>query len=56
MGWSLNLEIGLLEIADLVLTFVLALLVVKIGWRFTNVRAGKDLILEEGKKIIQVCD
>lgn len=56
MEWGLDLRIGLVEFVHLVVTIVLAYLVAKIGWRFTNVRAAKDLVLEEGRRSLQVCD
>lgn len=56
MGLCWNLEVGLAEFFDLLVTSFLAIWVVRIGWRFTNVRAAKDLVLEEGRRILQVCD
>ncbi|MDE2645385.1 MAG: hypothetical protein OXI05_06060 [Bacteroidota bacterium] len=56
MGLCWNLEVGLVEFFDLLVTSFLAIWVVRIGWRFTNVRAAKDLVLEEGRRILQVCD
>ena len=52
----MNLEFGLVEFLDFLATIGLALLVVRIGWRFTNVRAARDLVLEEGRRTLHVCD
>ena len=56
MEWGLDLKIGLVDLAHFVVTVVLAYLIAKIGWRFTNIRAAKDLVLEEGRRSLQVCD
>lgn len=56
MGWELNLQIGIVDLAHLIVIIVLAYLVSEIGWRFTNIRAAKDLVLEEGRRSLQVCD
>ncbi|MCY4674795.1 MAG: hypothetical protein OXD43_13725 [Bacteroidetes bacterium] len=56
MEWGLDLKIGLVESIHLLVTIVLAYLLAKIGWRFTNIRAAKDLVLEEGRRSLQVCD
>lgn len=56
MGWEFDLKIGIIEFAHLLVTIVLAYLVSKIGWRFTNIRAAKDLVLEEGRRSRRVCD
>ena len=54
MEWSWDLQVGVVELADLVATFILALIIAIVGWRFTNVRAAKDLILKECGKALQV--
>ena len=56
MGWEFDLKVGIIEFAHLLVTIVLAYLISKIGWRFTNVRAAKDLVLEEGSRSRRVCD
>lgn len=56
MGWELDLKIGIVELGHLIVTIVLACLVAKIRWRSTNIRAAKDLVLEEGRRSLQVCD
>lgn len=56
MGWEFDLKIGIVELVHLLVTILLAYLVSKIGWRLTNVRAAKDLVLEEGRRSLQVCD
>lgn len=56
MEWKLDLTIGVIESFDLAVTIFLACLLAKIGWRFTNIRAAKDLVLEEGRLSLQVCD
>jgi hypothetical protein len=56
MDWELDLKIGIVEVAHLFVTIVLAYLVGRIGRRFTNIRAAKDLVLEEGRRSLQVCD
>lgn len=56
MGWELDLKIGIVELAHLIVIIVIAYLVSEIGWRFTNIRAAKDLVLEEGRRSLQVCD
>lgn len=56
MEWNWDLTVGVVELAHLIITIFLALLVGRIGWRFTNIRATKDLVLEEGRRSLQVCD
>ena len=45
MGLELNSVIGIVEIANLLVNILLAILVIRIGWRFTHIRAAKDLVL-----------
>lgn len=56
MGWEFDLRIGIVELAHLLVTVVLAYLVSEIGWRFTNIRAAKDLVIEEGRRSLHVCE
>jgi len=56
MGLELNPVIGVVEIANFLVNILLAFLVIRIGWRFTNIRAAKDLVLEEGRRSLDVCD
>jgi len=56
MGLELNPVIGVVEIANFLVNILLAFLVIRIGWRFTNIRADKDLVLEEGRRSLDMCD
>ena len=48
MGLELNTVFGTVEITNFLENIFLAILVIRIGWRFTNIRVVKDLVLEEG--------
>ncbi len=56
MDWIDTQQIEIIELLQLVVSIVLAVLLAKIGWRFTNIRAAKDLVLEEGRRSLQVCN
>ncbi|MCY4232671.1 MAG: hypothetical protein OXE59_02865 [Bacteroidetes bacterium] len=56
MGWVDTQQIEIVELLQLVVSIVLAVLLARIGWRFTNIRAAKDLVLEEGRRSLQVCN
>lgn len=56
MDWIYAQQIEIVEFLQLVLNIVIAVLLAKIGWRFTNIRAAKDLVLEEGRRSLQVCN
>jgi len=52
----IDLQIGIVEFLQLVVSIFLTVLLARIGWRFTNIRAAKDLVLEEGRRSLQVCN
>ncbi|MCY4170413.1 MAG: hypothetical protein OXF08_02315 [Bacteroidetes bacterium] len=56
MDWVDTQQIEIVELLQLVVSIVLAVLLARIGWRFTNIRAAKDLVLEEGRRSLQVCN
>ena len=46
----------LVDLAQCCVTAALAVVLAVVGWRLTNVRAGRDLFLEEVQKVRQICN
>lgn len=55
MGIEWDWTIGVLDLAQCIVTVFLALVVAWVGWRFSNVRAGRDLFLEEAAQTRKTC-